>query len=337
MVAEPPLAEAQRLAADNLTRLNQSAPPFLGRPWPDLMREARLTLVEAAYGYLRRLDGGVRVSKPVTQIVMAGHQPELFHPGVWVKNFAPQGLATRFGAMPVNLVVDNDTVRSTSLHFPVHQEPLPPIAEFQPYRAAEPFDQAAAGGPYEEYAVQDETLFASLPERVRPGWGFKPLLNEFWTAAVRTGRRTLLLGDRLAAARRELERRWNCENYEVPVSAICRTKPFAWFACDLLTNLPRLYVIYNAAVREYRARYGLRSTSHPVPDLAAEGNWLEAPFWAWRTGQKRRGRLMARLTPETVSLRVGDDFWPWLPREPMAMVRAFLDLERGASRSAAGH
>ncbi len=148
-------------------------------------------------------------------------------------------------------------------------------------------------------------MFASLPERVRPGWGFKPLLNEFWTAAVRTGRRTLLLGDRLAAARRELERRWNCENYEVPVSAICRTEPFAWFACDLLTNLPRLYAIYNAAVREYRARYGLRSTSHPVPDLAAEGNWLEAPFWAWRTGQKRRGRLMARLTPETVSLRVG--------------------------------
>ena len=49
---------------------------------------------------------------------MAGHQPELFHPGVWVKNFALTGVAGRIGAIPFNLVVDNDAVKSTSIHFP---------------------------------------------------------------------------------------------------------------------------------------------------------------------------------------------------------------------------
>jgi hypothetical protein len=328
VVAEPPLAAANGLAAENLNRLSHGAPPLLGRPWQDLFRDAYRALDRAVYDYHRRVDGGADVWKGGGRVFMAGHQPELFHPGVWVKNFAISGLARRHGGRSVNLVVDNDTVKTTALHFPVLREPLPPVSEFQPYRAAEPFDHPPAGDPYEEYAVRDEALFASLPERVRPGWDFEPLLREFWKGAVEAGRRTRLLGDRLAAARREVERRWGCDSFEVPVSAICQTGPFAWFACDLLTNLPRLHAAYNGAVRDYRARYGLRNASHPVPDLAAEGDWLETPFWAWRAGQGRRGRLMVRLTPQTVDLRVGDELWPWLPREPGAMVRAFLDLGR---------
>jgi hypothetical protein len=328
IVAEPPLSEAPRLARENLRRLADSAPPLFGRPWVEVMRSARRAVAQAAYDYLDRVDGGARVWKPVGAVVMAGHQPELFHPGVWVKNFALHGLAEQCHAMPVNLVVDNDAVKTTALHFPVLRRPLPPATEFQPYRATEPFDLPGTEEPYEEYAVRDEPLFASLPERVRLEWGFEPLLPDFWKEAVRAGRRTRLLGDRLAAARRAVESRWGCENYEVPVSAVCQTEPFAWFACDLLANLPRLHAAYNDAVRDYRRRYGLRSSSHPVPDLAADGDWLEAPFWAWRAGRGRRGRLMARLTPETVDLRVGDEFWPRLPREPGAMVNAFLDLGR---------
>jgi hypothetical protein len=328
VVAEPPLEEAGRLATENADRLQRSAPPVLGRPWRDVKRDAYSSLDAAVYDYHRRIDGVADAWKGGGSVFMAGHQPELFHPGVWVKNFALHGLARRHGGRAINLVVDNDTVKTTSLHFPVLREPLPPISEFQPYRATEPFDHPPSGEPYEEYAVRDEDLFASLPDRVRPEWDFEPLLREFWKVAVQTGRRTRLLGERLTAARRRIESRWGCDNQEVPVSAVCQTEAFAWFACDLLANLPRLHAVYNGSVRDYRARYGLRSTSHPVPDLAAEGDWLEAPFWAWRCGPARRGRLMVRLGRETVDLRVGGEAWPRLPREPGAMVRAFLDLGR---------
>jgi hypothetical protein len=266
--------------------------------------------------------------KLITQVVMAGHQPELFHPGVWVKNFALHGLRLQGVGRPINLIVDNDTVKSTALHYPVVREPLTPVSEFQPYRATEPFDLPAGGEPYEEYEVQDEALFASLPDRVQPGWGFESLLRKYWKFAVAEGRRSSLLGARLVTARREIERRWGCENDEVPVSAICQTEPFAWFACDVLTNLPRFHAAYNDSVRDYRTRYGLHSASHPVPDLATEGEWLEAPFWAWRAGDKRRGRLMVRHTPATIDLRIGSEYWPWLPREPEAMVRSFHNLEK---------
>jgi hypothetical protein len=322
IVVEPPLAEAGALALANATSLDNSSLTIAGRRWRDFMYDARTTMRDAAVAYLKEMDG-VSTYWKVDLFVMAGHQPELFHPGVWVKNFALGGVARTIGAVSFNLVVDNDTVKPTALHFPVR-------GAATTYRASEPYDAPAGGETYEERPVRDESLFATLPQRVGAGWSYRPLLEEFWAEALQASRTTTLLGERFAAARRAIERRWGCNNLEVPVSAVCQTEPYAWFVCDLLLNLPRLHAAYNDSVHDYRSRYGLVSPSHPVPDLAAEGDWLEAPFWAWRTGQVRRGRLMVRLTRERVELRVGGETWPSLPREPEAMVRAFLDLGRQA-------
>src|SRR5207249_2026162 len=68
----------------------------------------------------------------------------------------------------------------------------------------------------------------------------------------------------------------------------------------------------NETVQQYRRTYGIRSRHHPVPDLAADGDWLEAPFWAWRVGQGRRRRLWARRRGAGLELRAGDEPWPAL-------------------------
>src|SRR5439155_12720662 len=137
-----------------------------------------------------------------------------------------------------------------------------------------------------------------------------------------------LLGERFASARRALERNWGCANLEVPVSRVCRTEPFAWFACHLLTQLPRFHELYNGIVRDYRRAHGIRSHNHPVPDLAAAGDWREVPLWGWRQGQPRRQRLMARTGAGVVVLRAGDEAWPALPLEMPALVAAWRELER---------
>jgi hypothetical protein len=84
-------------------------------------------------------------------------------------------------------------------------------------------------------------------------------------------------------------------------------------------------------VQDYRRLYGIRSRNHPMPDLAVQGEWHEAPFWAWRRGQKRRGRLFARRTAAAVELRVGDEIWPTLPLPAggngAAAAAAWCDLE----------
>jgi hypothetical protein len=328
VVAEPPLDEAAALLAANRRLRARPGPDILGRPWGDLAQAARRAAVAAAREYHRRAGEPI-ASGDDTSLVMAGHQPELFHPGVWVKNFALAGLAAAGGGTAVNLVVDNDTAKSTVLHLPALAGADAPW----PHAASVPFDHWTGEVPYEERHVRDETLFASLSERAAPyteGWGFEPLLPAYWAEVRRQAERTPLLGERLAAARRTLERHWGCHNLELPVSCLCRTKPFAWFAGHLLTELPLFHRVYNDSVREYRKLYGIRSRNHPVPELAKEGDWLEAPFWAWRAGAARRGRLLVRRQDDRLELRIGSEAWPTLPlgRDAAALIGAWQELER---------
>lgn len=326
ILAQPPLSEAAGLVAENRRRLGLPAPPLLGCSWADLRRQARLTALAVARDYLQ---GAGELIPSVTNdsLFMSGHQPELFHPGVWVKNFALNGLARAHGAAPLNLVVDNDTAKSTAIHVPV--------AEGGVHLATVPFDRWIAEVPFEERSVNDEALFASFPNRVADavrGWDLKPLLPEFWDEARRQARRTPLLGERLVAARRALERRWGCHNLEVPASLVCRTEPFAWFACHLLTELPRFHSNYNSCLREYRKVNGIRSRAHPVPDLAMEEEWLEVPLWAWRSDRPRRQRVFARQVEAGVELRIGAEAGPMLPLRPGGApgpnIAAWQELER---------
>jgi hypothetical protein len=311
VVAEPPLAEVGSLLAANRRRLDQTGRELLGRPWPELQRQARRSAVAATRAYLER-SGEPMPPGPSDRLLLAGHQPELFHPGVWVKNFALNGLARRHGLLPINLVVDNDTVKSTALRVPAQET----VRSVRPHALAIPFDHWTGEVPYEEQQVQDLDLFRGfgrhVVELLRP-WGYQPLLGSFWPEVCQQLERTALLGECFAAARRTLERRWGCHNGEVPVSALCRTEPFAWFACDLLADLPRFHAAYNDGVHDYRRRYGIRSRNHPVPDLARDGDWLEAPFWVWRADRPRRSRLFARLLPTGLELRAGDELLPTLP------------------------
>ena len=52
-------------------------------------------------------------------LIVTGHQPELFHPGVWIKNFAAAAIARASGGVGLNLIVDNDIPKSTSIAVPV--------------------------------------------------------------------------------------------------------------------------------------------------------------------------------------------------------------------------
>src|SRR5262249_52760991 len=111
---------------------------------------------------------------------------------------------------------------------------------------------------------------------------------------------------------------------------LCQADPFAWFAGHLLAHLEEFHADYNDIVRDYRRRHGIRSPHHPVPDLAKEGSWLEMPFWAWRSGERRRRRLLARRIASGWQLRAGDDPWPalpWQPARPETLVAAWRTLE----------
>src|SRR5690242_11078829 len=82
ILAEPPLETLPQLLADNADTF-QTPLDFLGKPWEALRRDARTSAVEAAAGYFRETGEPLPTTSGPLAFV-AGHQPEMFHPGVWV-------------------------------------------------------------------------------------------------------------------------------------------------------------------------------------------------------------------------------------------------------------
>jgi hypothetical protein len=315
ILAVPPLRELAALLARNQRDFAAAQLSILGRSLTDLRTLARREIVAASTQYHHEAGEPIPDATSATWLV-AGHQPELFHPGVWFKNFAQRQLAEQHGAMSLNLVVDTDTVKPAILHAPSEGR----IARI-------PFDRSTSEMPYEERIVEEEAMFAELPARMSPivaHWNFEAILAAFWAEVMKQAERTPLMGERFAGARRAMERRWGCVQREIPISRVCQTEAFAWFACSIIDDLPAFHSIYNQTVQDYRRENDIRSRSHPVPDLAVDGNWLEAPFWAWRTGQKRRGKLFVRRTEGTWTLRAGKEEWPSLPANA---IEAWRSLE----------
>jgi hypothetical protein len=332
LLATPSLPEAVSQVDANVRRLSAWDHDFQGRRSSWLRDLVRREVAVEARRFLQ--SNGVSSSDsdgPVTSdqvvkgpLVVTGHQPELFHPGVWVKNFAASAIAARHGGVGLNLIVDDDIPKSASIRVP-HAE----AGRVSAHRIE--FDRWEGEAPYEDLPVHDEAFFETFGDRVIKqlnGLVDRPLIQDLWPRVVARRDSALPLGLRLALARRDLEAEWGVSNLEIPISRLCQTEGFAWFTCHLLAHLPRYQQVYNEAFREYRALYGIRSKNHPVSALQKQGEWLEAPFWVWRAARPRRRPLMIRQNKTTMDLRIADEDEPFLELPLSADREACCAVER---------
>lgn len=246
---------------------------------------AREALLQRAASYTRsyrEIPGENR--GPEAPIILAGHQPRLIHPGVWFKNFLLSELARRTGSHAINLVIDGDLARNSSIHVPSGSVEAPRISSLA-------FDTPTFPMPSEARPIQDPALFASFGRRVEaaisPLVG-QPLIRILWPDAVECGRKHGNMGRALAQARHRLEGEWGLETLELPFNAVCDFRAFRWFVTYLLANAPRFRDIHNGCVAEYRRVHKVRGHTRPVPDLVEDDGWIEVPFWLWTVGQPRR-------------------------------------------------
>ncbi len=310
LLVDPPAGNTAGLLAANRALLAGWNHDFQGRRAGWLRSEVRREVLALSRRFLK-LHGlsesstGTELSSgPDVPLIVTGHQPELFHPGVWIKNFAVAAIARATGGIGLNLIVDNDIPKSAAIQVPSLIGDRVRLEEVE-------FDRWGGDIPFEDLAVQDETAFSTFESRVRQVLGTKAagiVLEEFWPRAIARKSETANLALRFALARRELEAAWGISNLELPLSTVCETDGFLWFVAHLLAQLPFYQRVHNEALTEYRAAHRIRSRNHPVAALAREGEWIEAPFWVWRQGKPRRRALLARQRARVVELRIaGED------------------------------
>lgn len=307
---QAPKQDNTALVEPPLESLDLAAPPrwqdhdvTLGtRSLGSLVPQARRELLAAATTYTttyRDLPPGLpSPAETGVPFYLTGHQAEMFHPGVWFKNFVVSRLAREQQGVAIHLVIDTDLCRTASLRIPTGSIAEPRVESVM-------LDSSSSVVPYEERAIVDPALFASFGPRgveaIAPLVPH-PLLREWWPAAIEAAERTGKLGLAVAQARHQLEARWGAATLEIPQSHCCQLPSFHWFAAHLLATAREFRTAHNQSLGEYRAAHQLRSLAQPIPDLALVDDWCEAPLWVWSDDNPRRRPLFVRPVGEGLEL-----------------------------------
>jgi hypothetical protein len=330
-LVDPAYASLPDAVINNREALASTNYDVQGRSLAELGKAARARLAHLAAEYTsqyrdvpeRRRDAESLVDSP---FILSGHQPEMFHPGVWYKNFVLGELARRMDGIGIHLSIDSDLCRGASIRVPTGGVDRPRVE-------AVPYDKPGPEVPYEERCIRDKATFSTFAERasalVRPLVG-DPMLAELWSLMMERNPQQSNLGLRLAQGRHAFEQTWNNETLELPQSVVCQMPEFAWFTAHLLAHLPRFRSAYNKALGDYRCVHKMRNRAHPMPDLAADGEWIEAPFWIWTSEDPERRPLFVRQSgnevvftdrrSHTIALPLGPE------RDPSAAVEQLAGL-----------
>lgn len=272
VLCSPPYEQWAELVDSNRAMLSL-LPPALA----ELRGAARAETRDAAARYSASLR--IEPPAPATSdvLLLTGHQPELYHPGVWVKGFLAQRFADEHGATALDIVVDTDAAGSLDVRMPC----LVPRVSVCRHRVVE-----GAG----------ESAYVQLPP---PGPGARAELREVGERALETLPAPALrrhfasfcdaldtaagfthdLAACMTAARRLYERPAGTDYLELAVSAQVRTDAYRRFAASLLLDAGRFRRVMNTALGEYRRRTGTRSQAQPFPDLAEAEGRIDVPFW----------------------------------------------------------
>lgn len=271
----------------------------------EILGVARLAMVRAevmerARQYSRELENtalrcGVRLAKDdglpdddQRGLVMAGHQPVIFHPGLLFKAESLTKLARDTGAFGVHVVIDTDAGKPCEVSWPRVSGD-----ELVIRRAA----IARAAGVMESNPAE-ETLYSA--QRVAPRAEIRDIFSEMQgdlrsMGRVKEAERAREIGlvyeslEGCSIASANSIARWTREprGYrEVPLSTLLRDTSLR----DVLSLLPkdaeRLHSMYNACLEEYRREHAIKNAANPFPNLRASASSYELPLWLIKDNQR---------------------------------------------------
>lgn len=234
-------------------------------------------------------------------LIATGHQTELHHPGVWVKNAVIDTLSREVGGRAVHLAVDTDAPKHLLLRWPGGAIPL----------TDDPRISTAAwcgqlNSPTPAHVAEIQRQFDSAAS----GWQFSPVVGEVLGSLRRLSLEAQDLPSSLTNAMHELD--WSLGlKYDVLLaSPIWISDPFLLVAHDLLSRADEVAAHYNAALSEYRAVHGIANAMRPMPDLATSEGAVEVPFWLddLQAGTRSRPSLFRSDRGWILELLSGEEF-----------------------------
>ena len=272
-----------------------------------LRRLAREELLATAVDFSASI--GVVAAAPRAEggsplVFMTGHQPELVHPGVWMKNFLVAELAQETGGVGVNLVVDTDGLDRLVARTP---RMAPGLSVFS--------NALVVAAPGAAYVTTPAPSSAGLRRFRADGLAALGSLSspalarhfaEFCDALDASLSSSPNVATLVTQARRRFEARVAAQYLEVPVSEVSRGAAFARFFVDIAFSAQRFAWAFNGAISAYRVAHKTRSLAQPFPMLRGDTDTVELPFWVFDDSGRRHPLFAQASAAGVVVLLCGD-------------------------------
>ncbi len=261
-----------RDTVENQTRLSGSSIRIQNVPFSEIRKRQR-----EQFGY----------TDDARPLLANGHQAELHHAGVWVKNVLVDVAARKLGGEAYHLAVDTDEPKHLVLRWPGGAEPLTDDPN-----ATSAAWSALVRPPTPQYLRRAINTFANAATK----WDFEPSIGPFFESMTRASSGDANLPTALTNSIHDLERSLGLTHRANVMSPVWQGKPYLLFVHHLLAHAGDLAANYNAALAEYRVANGIKTPGRPMPDLKVATDRCEAPFWldALDSGERSRA-CVARI------------------------------------------
>ena len=216
-------------------------------------------------------------------LLATGHQTELYHAGVWVKDILIDQAAATLNGQAYHFAVDTDSPKHLHVRWPGSSMPITDDPALTSNQAA----WSALLTPPTPAHLE------TVEQAARRDWskfGFEPMLFDF----VATLRTLALEPSSLSAAMTNAQHRIDWElglrQHTMLVSPLLSSQGYLALAHHILSRPDAFAESYNRALAEYRRQTGTTSPMRPMPDLFASDQSIEVPYWLDNLAQGTRTR-----------------------------------------------
>jgi hypothetical protein len=238
-------------------------------------------------------------------VILSGHQPIFFYPGIWAKCLAASELAQSVAGVAYHKITDTalapefvhsipeadgkGKVRRREVDF-FSTNQMKNQEKAIPYTFLPPPAPAALGKILLDFSffgsasVQSSTKW--FGEKLIQGLKNKTSWNQYHTY-------TLQLLDQISGTQRSI----------VEGSSLWASEPFINFFGYWLIHMAELNESYNSSLNEYRKTKNITHDIEPMPNLKFENWYSELPFWGTNKGH-HRDTLWAKTDGKVITLKV---------------------------------
>jgi hypothetical protein len=281
----PAPAQLRRQTLENQRHLASCAVTLQQLPLHELRRRVRAFI-------------GHDLDRP---LVATGHQTELFHPGVWVKDVLIDTLASALDGTALHLAVDTDQVKHLHLRWPGVSLPVSD-------------DERLISAAWSALVDSPSPMhLRRLRERIDedfPRLGVKPMLPEWLGQMQRLSLEQSDLSRALTNAGHFVDWELGLRHHSLLASPLWSSDAFLVFAHHLVAHADRFAGDYNRALDDHRAATAGRDPNRPMPNLLVTADSVELPLWLddLRTGERSRPTAFRSDAGWTLTLVGGEEF-----------------------------